>query len=61
MDLKKEILKLLKEKNLLTVKQYAERHGYSEQYVMRLCRQKKLKAHKLQPGNMWAIENKEDN
>jgi hypothetical protein len=56
MNLKKEILKILKEKNLLTVSQYAKKHGYSEQYVMRLCRQKKLIAHKLQPGNMWAIE-----
>jgi len=58
MDLWKEILKVLKEKGFLTVRQYAQKHDYSEQHVMRLCRTKKLTAQKLQPGNMWAIENK---
>ena len=60
MDLQEEILKILKEKGLVTVRQYAEKNNLCEWYVAKLCRTKKLKAYKLKPGNMWVIENSEE-
>ena len=48
----------LKESNLLTAKQYAEKNNVSVWYVQKLCRTGKIKGYMLEQAHLWLIEDK---
>jgi len=55
-EISDETMNLLKKNDLITVKQYAQKHNKSEWTVQRMCHEGILPSRKI--ANLWVIKDK---